>query len=195
MEPFVEVVSEPDASGLTKEFYDRIRNGPDKQIPALVRAWSLAPEVAQAWLAQRTAAFSASGLTERQFEILLVRVTYNYRCAYVTRNHSWYFTQQGDYSADEVAQIAQNWPESAVLDGTDRALLEFADKLSLRSDEIARDDFSPLRAEGFSDAQLVALVFLIGWFVTDAIIPNAFGLGDGDPWTESLQQVIDWRQS
>jgi uncharacterized peroxidase-related enzyme len=194
MELFVEVVSETGANGLTKEFYDRIRNGPDKQIPALVRAWSMAPEVAQAWLAQRTAAFKASGLTERQFEMLLVRVTYNHRCAYVTRNHSWYFTQQGDYSADVVAQIAQNWRASPVLDDTDRALLEFADKLSLRSDEIARDDFSPLRAEGFDDSQLVALVFLIGWFVTDAIIPNAFGLGDGDPWTESLQQVIDWRE-
>jgi uncharacterized peroxidase-related enzyme len=195
MELFVDVVSESDATGLAKEFYERIRNGPDKQVPALVRAWSLAPEVAQAWLAQRTAAFTASGLTERQYEMLLVRVTYNYRCAYVTRNHAWYFTQQGDYSADQVAQIAQNWRMSPVLSDADRALLEFADKLSLHSDEIAGDDFSPLRSVGFGDAQLVALVFLIGWLVTDAVVPNAFGLGDGDPWTESLQQVIDWRES
>jgi uncharacterized peroxidase-related enzyme len=195
MEPFVEVVDESVATGLAKEFYQRIRNGPDKQVPALVRAWSLAPEVAQAWLAQRTIAFQASGLSDRQYEMLLVRVTYNYRCAYVTRNHAWYFTQQGEYNADEVAQIAQNWRESPFLCDADRALLEFADKLSLHSDAIVREDYSPLRAAGFTEGQLVALAFLIGWFVTDAIVPNAFGLGDGDPWTESMQQVIDWGES
>ncbi|MHB8328336.1 MAG: carboxymuconolactone decarboxylase family protein [Acidimicrobiales bacterium] len=192
MSVWVKTVDPTEATGRAKHFYETVRLGPDGSIPKLVKAWSLQADVADTWLQNRDSATEGSGLDERQYEVLLTRVVYNFKCAYVTRNHAWILFQQGHYSKDEIIQIVHDWPNS-VLDDQDKALLAFADKMCFRSHELQLEDIEALRHASFTDAQIVALSFLVGWLITDAVVPNAFGLGDGDDWTSEMQAVIDWK--
>jgi uncharacterized peroxidase-related enzyme len=189
---WVETVDPDRAIGSAKDFYETIRLGPDAKIPLLVRAWSLQPDVARSWLVHRNVTYEKSGLNDRQYEVLLNRVTYNFKCAYVTRNHSWILLQQGHYSPDEILRIVQDWQNSN-LDDTDKSLLDFADKMCFRSHEVNESDIAALRRSSFTDSQIVAIAFLIGWLISDAVVPNVFGLGDGDEWTSEMQAVIDWK--
>lgn len=192
MSPLVKTIPRAEATGAAKRFYETVRLGPDGALPKLVEAWSLGAEVAESWLRYRDAAISASGLDQRQFEVLLCRVVYNLKCAYVARNHVWILFQQGHYTKDEIVQIVHDW-QNAELDHRDKALLAFADRMCFESDRMGEHDVEALRNVGFDDARIVALAFLVGWLITDAVVPSAFGLGDGDHWTAEMQAVLDWR--
>ncbi len=69
--PFVGAVEPEAATGLLKEQYalvHRVLGGHAN----LARAWSLQPEIADAWLKPSNVAREKSGLDIRQYEILLV---------------------------------------------------------------------------------------------------------------------------
>ncbi len=191
--PLVKTVDPAEALGATKALYDLSKSlHPDRPIPRYVQAWSLQGEVAQSWLDHGAKARAGAGLDSRQYEVLANRVAHNCRCAAVARNHAYILLQQGHYSRDEVIQIQLDWP-NANLDSKDKAVLAFADKMCTRSDEIEGHDMDSLRAVGFAEEQIVALVMLIGWRVSDGINGNAFGLGDGDDYSAEMQAVINWK--
>ena len=190
--PLVKTVAVADATGATKALYDLSTSlHPDRPIPRYVQAWSLQGEVAQSWLDHGAKARAAAHLDTRQYEVLANRVAHNCRCAAVARNHAYILLQLGDYTKDEVIQIQLDW-QSSNLDAKDKAMLAFADKMCARSDEIDEHDMDALRAVGFDDGQIVALVMLIGWRVSDGVNGNAFGLGDGDDYSAEMQSVINW---
>ena len=191
MDLWVEDVDPEQATGMAKHFYETVRLGPDGEIPKLVRAWSLQADVADSWLKHRDSAIAGSGLDDRQVEVLLTRTVYNFKCDYVTRNHAWILLQQGHYTPEEVVQIVHDWQHS-VLDDKDKALLAFGDKMCFESHGVREEDIGELRRAGFTDSNIVAIVFLVGWLITDAVVPNAFGLGAGDVWTTEMQAVVDW---
>jgi alkylhydroperoxidase family enzyme len=130
-------------------------------------------------------------LTDEQYEILLTRITYNLRCAYVTTNHAWILHQQGRLERDTIIAMIHDW-RSADLPPLESAVLAFADKMSLKSDQLSQPDTDALRAAGLSDARITALIFLIGWLVSDAVIPNALG-AQLDEFSRDMREVIDWR--
>ncbi len=189
---WVKTVEPDQATGLLRGQYERTCKGLGVgEYPNLVKAWSLQPEVAQAWLDLGHLAQAKAGLDERQQELLLTRITYLLKCAYVTTNHAWILRKQGVYSTEEVISTIHDWRKSA-LGARDKAMLAFGDKMALRSHDIDQADTDSLRKVGFSEEQITALIFLIGWLVTDAIIPNGLG-PEPDSYSKDMRRVVDWR--
>jgi uncharacterized peroxidase-related enzyme len=188
--PFVETVEPDAATGLLKQQYDLVRSVLGEHA-SLARAWSLQPEVAEAWLKLSNIAREKAGLDMRQYEILLTRVTYNCKCAYVTTNHAWLLWRQGGRSAEAVIDLIRDW-RSAGLPAKEQAMLAFADKMCAASHKVVRTDVDGLRQGGFGEAEIVALIFLIGWLVTDAIVPNALG-PEPDGFSAQFRRIADWQ--
>jgi uncharacterized peroxidase-related enzyme len=60
-------------------------------------------------------------------------------------------------------QVAVNYRKAAITD-RQRAMLDFAMKVCLRSDEIGDDDFAPLHAHGFSDEDIWDIAAITAFF-------------------------------
>lgn len=78
-----------------------------------------------------------------------------------------------------VHAVARDW-RSAPLSPGDRALCEFASKLTLRQQEMAPDDLDRLRAHGFDDRAIHDAVQVISYFNYITRIADALGVEPED---------------
>jgi alkylhydroperoxidase family enzyme len=190
----VKTVPVDTATGKVRAHYEKMRQtargfGAD-EYQHLIQTWSLQLDVAEAWLALSVIAKQNAGLDDRRYELILCRIVYLYRCRYVTVNHAKILAGVGGYSHDQVKRYIQDWSNSD-LSVADKGLLAFAEKVARRSQEVTRADVQALLQHGFDEAQAVALIFLIGWLVTDAIVPNALG-PETDIFSRDFADIADW---
>ncbi len=85
-----------------------------------------------------------------------------------------------------VHAVARDW-RSAPLSPADRALCEFAAKLTLRQQEMSPEDLDRLRAHGFDDRAIHDAVQVIGYFNYITRVADALGVDPEDfirPWGE-----------
>ncbi len=83
--------------------------------------------------------------------------------------------------------VARDW-RSAPLDDVDRALSEFAAKLTARQQEMTPEDLVALRAHGLDDRAIHDAVQVIGYFNYITRVADALGVEPEDfiePWGES----------
>lgn len=83
-----------------------------------------------------------------------------------------------------VHAIARDW-RSAPLTSEDRALCEFASKLTLQQQEMGPEDLDVLRGHGFSDRGIHDAVQVIGYFNYITRVADALGVEPEDfikPW-------------
>ena len=90
-----------------------------------------------------------------------------------------------DTQADEyVHAVARDW-RSAPLSPADRALCEFAAKLSSRQQEMSPHDVDELRSHGFGDRAIHDAVQVISYFNYMTRVAEALGVEPEDfipPW-------------
>jgi len=87
---------------------------------------------------------------------------------------------------DFVLAIANNWQE-APLRGPDRALCEFARKLTHHQHDVGPDDLDALRTQGFDDTAIHDATQVVAYF--NYITRIADGLGvEVEPFTEKWEQ-------
>lgn len=191
MVAFVTVVPPETATGPMKQQYEFIREsmGIDEYIN-LAKSWSLVPEVAQAWMNSQSVARRASGLTDLQYELMECRIMYLTKSRYVLVNHSVLLTRLSGWSHDQLKQNIQD-PEHSSLDTRDKAILRFAGKVATQSHLTTQHDVDVLREHGFTDAEVIALVFLIGSLVLNGILPNALG-SQLDEFSKGFRDLSDW---
>lgn len=67
-------------------------------------------------------------------------------------------------ASDEQVRAIQNDYRTAGLPARERSLLDYAVKLTRSVNSVGRDDLEALRAQGFTDEQLVDAVHCIGYF-------------------------------
>jgi len=79
-----------------------------------------------------------------------------------------------------LAQVEADW-RSAPLDNRRRAMLEFAIKLTVRSEEMSEADLAPLRAEGFTDRDILDIVEVTAYYAYANRIADGLGL-QPEPW-------------
>ena len=85
---------------------------------------------------------------------------------------------------DYVHAVAADW-RSAPLTEEDRALCEFASKLSLRQREMGPADLDTLRAHGFDDRAIHDATQLVGYFNYITRVADGLGVEPEDfiePW-------------
>lgn len=91
-------------------------------------------------------------------------------------------------SGDEetARQLAADYRQTE-LNAEDRALCDYAIKLTLAPGEMTRDDVQTLRDCGFSDEQITVATQVIGYFNYITRVAQALG-ADPEPWMQITRE-------
>lgn len=132
-------------------------------VPNVLRAYAFAPEKLRGFIAMYNELMLApSGLTKVEREMIAVAVSAVNRCYYCLVAHGAALRQlSGDPVLGEL--LVMNY-RVAVLPARQRAMLDFAVKLTRDSHRVAEADRKRLRRHGFTDADIFDICEVAGFF-------------------------------
>jgi len=155
-------VEEDEAQGPLAELYERARER-FGFVPDVVKILSLRPEVAIAQNGLREVLLGdASTVGARRADLVGAAVSGLNHCEYCGTAHAGGLVKRGELEEDQALTVYRNW-RAAELDDADRAMLAFAEKLTLLPSEVTEDDIASLRAAGFSDENIYDIVLLTAY--------------------------------
>ena len=114
------------------------------------------------------------GLTPRERELIAVVVSAENRCVPCIVGHTAKLRQLGD-DPNWVDTLATNY-RRADLGRRDRALADYALRITRASAEIEEIDLAPLRAAGLDDAQIVEAATVAAYFNFSNRLTSALGV-------------------
>ena len=121
-----------------------------------------------------------SGLTKLEREMIAVVVSAANRCYYCLTAHGQAVRAlSGDPKLGEM--LVMNW-RVADLDHRQRAMLSFAEKMTLNSAQIAEYDREALRDAGFSDADIWDIANVAGFFNMTNRVASATDMRPNDAY-------------
>ena len=85
-------------------------------------------------------------------------------------------------ATDEIADQAMHDYRQAELTPRERALCDFAVKLTHLAAEVGESDIAPLRAAGLSDAEISDAVQVVGYFNYVTRVADGIGIEDEPEW-------------
>jgi 4-carboxymuconolactone decarboxylase len=147
----------PDQAALV----DRIRKGRRGNVINVYKTLLHSPEIASVWLDLVNVVRWKVDLDGRLREIVIVRVGYLNRCAYVVNQHVPELTAPEGLSKEECAALA-DWRASPFFNERERAALAYADAVT-RDVDVPDAVFTELRKH-FNERQIVELTVLIGTY-------------------------------
>jgi uncharacterized peroxidase-related enzyme len=151
--PFIEPVSEDDASGATAEMYES-DIAEDGCVSNLARAFSHAPEVMDSW---GGLILSIRGrMDRRRYELATLAAAEELRSSYCMLAHGGVLASQF-YDEQRVVQIVAD-RSSADLDETDRAVMDLAAKVAADATSVSPEDVDRLKRLGLSDGEIFDVV-------------------------------------
>jgi uncharacterized peroxidase-related enzyme len=132
-------------------------------VPNVLRIFALRPRHLTAWWAYYDELLRGdSGLTKAQREMIAVVVSVQNRCHYCIVSHSAALRKlTGDPAL--VDRLATGY-KYAALDPRERAMLDFAVKLTKASHESSEADVEALRAAGWSDEEIMDIAQVAAMF-------------------------------
>jgi 4-carboxymuconolactone decarboxylase len=147
----------PDQAALV----DRIRKGRRGTVINVYKTLLHTPDVASVWLDLVNVVRWKVDLDGRLREIVIVRIGYLNRCAYVVNQHVPELTAPEGLSKQECAALA-DWRVSGFFNERERAALAYADAMT-REIDVPEAVFAALR-QHFNERQIVELTVLIGTY-------------------------------
>ncbi|MBB6099657.1 putative peroxidase-related enzyme [Deinobacterium chartae] len=143
-------------------------------VPNVFRAQALNPEQFAAWWAYFNLLVNKEGFLARaERELIAVVVSAANGCLYCTVSHAAALRAEG-VSAENVDALAINH-RAATLTARERALAEFADKLTRRPAEMLEADLEALRAVGLDDHAILEATQVVAMFNATNRISGALG--------------------
>jgi alkylhydroperoxidase family enzyme len=140
------------------------------------------PDLVKACLPLNAHILRATSLTERQRELLVLRVSVLRRAAYIWAEHTPMAHRAG-LDGLEIAAVAFG-PEAPCWNPVDAALLRSVDEL-LEDGAITDDTWSVL-AESLNVRQLIDLIYTVGVYQISAFMVRSFALDPEDPvWNDN----------
>jgi uncharacterized peroxidase-related enzyme len=162
---FIDVI-EPDEAEPGSElaaFYERV--GAERgSVANVLQVTSLQPDLSEAHLdLYMTLMYDReAGLDRRTRELIAVAVSQANDCEYCVEHHSEAL-EKYERDADLVEAIARD-PGKADLDPADRALVDYATKLTERPGEVTEADVEELREHGFDDEDVLNAAAVTSYF-------------------------------
>lgn len=178
---WIREVDPGEAAGDLREIYREVgdRRG---SIANIYKVQSLNPPALKAHLdLYMSLVYRRGGLSRAQREMVGVVVSGLNRCQYCVVHHG---EALGAYERDPA--VLQALPEAyreAPLSEADRAMLRYAEKLTLRPAEVREEDVEALREAGFSDADILDINLIAAYFnfVNRVVLGLGVGLeGEGE---------------
>lgn len=180
MTPFIRWVEDEEATGRLADVYEfwKSENPGRDRIPDILKCFSLRPDfLDHAIRFSYGLHFSDGFLTRRQKELIGTYVSALNETPYCRESHAYFLEcQAGPRVADAIrhADVSTLSPEE--LSDAERALLEFAGKVTRESHRVRREDVARLREYGWNDKQIAEAVYVTAMFALFNRIANAFGL-------------------
>jgi alkylhydroperoxidase family enzyme len=130
------------------------------------------PALAGAWLQFNAQVLRATTLTERQRELLILRVTVLRKSTYNWAEHVLIARRSG-LNDDDIARVAYG-PDAPYWDPLEAALLRSVDELV--ADGVVSDETWAMLAQHLEPRQLLDLIFLVGAYETVGWMARSFAL-------------------
>lgn len=155
----------PEEESLAKDIQELYAQNREKPgfVPNVFQAYALRPDQLRGFVALYNAIMEAdSGLTKAEREMIAVTVSAQNHCFYCLVSHGAMLRIR---AKDEVLAdtIASNY-RSADLTPRQRAMLDFALKLTIASSSVTDADIDDLRAHGFSDEDVMDIIQTAAFF-------------------------------
>jgi uncharacterized peroxidase-related enzyme len=132
-------------------------------VPNVLRVFALRPAHLLAWWAYYDELLRGeSGLTKAQREMIAVVVSATNRCHYCIVSHTAALRKLTE-DPELVDQLATGY-KYAPLDDRDRAMLDFAVKLTEESDRCGDEDVDALREAGWNDEEIMDIAQVAAMF-------------------------------
>jgi uncharacterized peroxidase-related enzyme len=163
----------PDADGRLQEIFTELQAKRGK-VANIIQVHSLRPEAMAAHLSlYMDLLFAPGGLSRKQREMIAVVVSKTNRCDYCAAHHLEALSR---YIKDpyELQQIVDNY-QHAGLSPANRALLDYAVRLTLNPGSMLEDCIVRLRQQNFSDEDILLANLIVAYF--NFVNRIALGLG------------------
>lgn len=147
--PFIDVVSDEDASGPLAEIYARLQAALG-YVPNYARTFSHRPALFEAW--QQLNSTIKSAMEPRRYELATIAAASRRRSSYCVLAHGEKLLELGSAGEELKALVTEN--SSSHLDPTERAVFAFATKVAADPASIDAVDVDGLRKVGLSDAEI-----------------------------------------
>jgi len=143
-------------------------------VPNVLRVMAFRPTHLMKWFAHYDDLMRGeSQLTKAQREMIAVVVSAANKCNYCVVSHAAAVrVETGDPALADF--LATNY-RHAPLDPRDRAMLDFAHKVTVASHEIEEEDLEELRRHGFSDEEIFDITEVAAMFNFTNRLASAFG--------------------
>lgn len=171
----------PDLEILPQDMRDMIATVAEKSgfIPNIFLALAHRPAEFRAFFAYHDALMEKSeGLSKAERELIVVATSGLNRCQYCVVAHGAILRIRAKKPliAD---QVAVNW-RKADLSGRERAMLAYAEKVTLAADRIGEDDHAALRAAGFTWDEIWDIGAIAAFFGMSNRLVNAADIRPND---------------
>lgn len=142
------------------------------------RALAHNPAVLEARQRYARAVATESGLDPQLVELATVAVSATNDCDYCVASHVEHLVEALALPADRARAVARG--EYGGLDDRERAAVELAEQVARDPSGVGPDGIDALRAAGFDDAEIVALVAACATAVSANVIADALGIDPAD---------------
>jgi len=159
---WIRTVKVENADGELKKIYERIR-GTRGRVSNIFLAQSLDPNALESHLdLYLRIMFGKGPLSRQQREMIAVVVSAANNCEYCVTHHS---AALGKYVVDNrfANQLARDF-RGAKLGSKDRAMLEYAVKLTAKPDLVSKDDLERLGRAGLGDEEILHVALVTSYF-------------------------------
>ena len=168
-------------TGLPDDIRDRILEVQEKSgfVPNVFLMFARRPDEFRAFFAYHDALMlSQGGLSKAEKEMIVVATSGANNCLYCVVAHGAILRiyEKNPRISD---QLATNWRKAEVTP-RQHAMLEFAMKVALRSDELGDEDFDALREHGFSDEDAWDIGAIASFFALSNRMSNVTGVLPND---------------
>jgi len=172
--PYIKMIEEEEATGELKEIYTKVK-GERGKLSNILKIHSLLPKTMQTHLDfYMSIMFDKSGLRRADRELIATVVSAANKCAYCVNHHAealkFYWKDDA-----KVKQAAEDFRQLD-LPAKTKAVLEYAEKLTLHPDQMCEDDVVALRENGLSDEEILSVVLVTNYFNFVNRVANGLGV-------------------
>ena len=154
-------------------------------LPNVMRAWAIRPDHLLAWRAHYELIMTGpSKLSKAQREMIAVAVSGVNRCFYCSTTHPAFLRLELRKEGRDVnlAHEIGFAPLHASITPLEKAILEFAIKVTLESHKIGPEDHDLLRAHGLDDETIFEIAEIAAMFNLTNRLANATGIRPNDEY-------------
>jgi len=172
--PYIKVVEQNEATGELKEIYSKVV-GKRGKLSNILKIHSLLPKTMITHLDfYMTIMFNKSGVRRADAELIATVVSALNKCAYCVNHHSEALNSYWKDKA-KVKQASEDFRKLDLQEKT-KAILEYAEKLTLHPDQMNESDVVILRNNGLTDEEILSVVLIINYFNFVNRVANGLGV-------------------